>query len=372
MAANSKNATRPQNVLAKENAINMRITSELLPRLPSFVAEYDQFLDTQNRSVKTREAYLKDITYFFEYMIGGTGLSEAASTRDITLEEISNLKGRDVNRYLNHIKRYEEGGKKIENGNDSRARKRSSIVGLLKYLYLYDLIEHDISGKILSISVKNEHTVVKALQENESAELMEVVETGFGLTPTQLKFWKHTRYRDRLIIALLSIAGLRVSELQQLNISSFNLKREEFIVYRKRGKASVLPLNKTLLTIFEEYMANDRKICADVASGHEDALFLCMKTEARDPDGNIIKLGRTRLSERQIRDIVHKYTAIVIGDKKGYSPHKLRATAATVAIQRGNDISRVASLLDHDSITTTKRYVKVTDEDKRKVLESMD
>ena len=66
-----------------------------------------------------------------------------------------------------------------------------------------------------------------------------------------------------------------------------------------------------------------------------------------------------------------KYTGIATGGK-GVSPHKLRATAATTAIRRGSDISRVASLLDHDSVTTTQRYIKVTEEDKRKVMSTME
>lgn len=367
-----RNTSRPQNVLAKENKINNRITDELLPLLPPFVADYDSYLDGQGRSVRTREEYIKDIAGFMEYMAGGTGLTESSSTKDISLEEIDNLKGRDVNDYLSYIKRYEAAdGTIMQNGDDARARKRSSIVGLLKFLYRQDMIEHNITEKIMPISVKASSRAVKALQENEAAELLEVVATGKGLTDRQLHYWDLTRYRDKFIIALLVIAGLRVSELQQLNISSFNMKREEFTIYRKRGKESVIPMNRTLIEVYNEYMECDRKHCPDVAPGHEDALFLCLPTDEKDAHGNTRPAGRKRLSERQIRDMVHKYTAVVTGGA-GYSPHKLRATAATGAIQRGNDISRVAALLDHDSITTTQRYVKTTQEDKRKVIESME
>ena len=39
--------------------------------------------------------------------------------------------------------------------------------------------------------------------------------------------------------------------------------------------------------------------------------------------------------------------------KAGYSPHKLRATAATSLIGRGNSIYDVAALLDHEQVITT-------------------
>lgn len=372
MANKVRNTSRPQNVLAKESKIDHRITDELLPILPSFIADYNSYLDGQGRSVRTREEYIKDLTGFLEYMASGTGLTDAASIKEITLSDIDNLKGRDINDYLSYIKRYEaEDGTIMQNGDDARARKRSSIVGLLKFLYRQDMIEQNVTEKVMPISVKASSRTVKALQENEAAELLDVVTTGSGLTDRQLHYWELTKYRDKLIIALLSIAGLRVSELQQLNISSFNLKREEFTIYRKRGKESVIPLNRTLIDILNEYMENDRRHCPDVAPGNEDALFLSLPTDEKDAHGNIRPTGRKRLSDRQIRALVHKYTAVVIGGS-GYSPHKLRATAATTAIQRGNDLSRVAALLDHDSVTTTQRYVHTSQEDKRRVMASME
>ena len=136
MANKVRNTSKPQNVLANENTIDRRITDDMLPNLPSFVADYDRYLDAEGRSVKTRNAYLKDISYFLEYMVSDTGLSSADKAKDVSLKDMQNLKGKDVNDYLVYIKRYEaEDGTIIQNGDDARARKRSSIVGLLKYLY---------------------------------------------------------------------------------------------------------------------------------------------------------------------------------------------------------------------------------------------
>lgn len=372
MANKVRNTSKPQNVLANENTIDRRITDDMLPNLPSFVADYDRYLDAEGRSVKTRNAYLKDISYFLEYMVSDTGLSSADKAKDVSLKDMENLKGKDVNDYLAYIKRYEaEDGTIIQNGDDARARKRSSIVGLLKYLYRQDMIEYDVTGKIMPVSVKASSRAVKALGEDELMELFDVVRTGDGLTDRQLHYWELTKYRDKLILVLLAVAGLRVSELQQLNISSFNLKREEFTIYRKRGKESVMPMNQTILSVFSEYMENDRSHCPDVARGHEDALFLCLSTDEKDAHGNTRPVGRKRLSERQIRDLVYKYTAVVIGGK-GFSPHKLRATAATTAINRGVDVAYIANLLDHDSIQTTTRYLKLGNREKLNALKALE
>ena len=80
--------------------------------------------------------------------------------------------------------------------------------------------------------------------------------------------------------------------------------------------------------------------------------------EESEKDALLLSLRGTRLTDRQIREIVKKYTSVSLGSsrKQGYSPHKLRATAATSLIARGNSIYDVQELLDHDNVTTTQLY----------------
>ena len=56
----------------------------------------------------------------------------------------------------------------------------------------------------------------------------------------------------------------------------------------------------------------------------------------------------------------------------GYSPHKLRATAATSLIGRGNSIYDVAALLDHEQVTTTQLYAKHKTNVKRNLVSGME
>ena len=86
-----------------------------------------------------------------------------------------------------------------------------------------------------------------------------------------------------------------------------------------------------------------------------------------------LEFKEKKVQEKAIKTLKNmQIDGLVVIGGDGYSPHKLRATAATTAIRRGSDISRVASLLDHDSIQTTKRYIKVTEEDKREVMATME
>ena len=58
--------------------------------------------------------------------------------------------------------------------------------------------------------------------------------------------------------------------------------------------------------------------------------------------------------------------------KAGYSPHKLRATAATSLIGRGNSIFDVAALLDHEQVTTTQLYARQKQGVKRDLVKGME
>ena len=80
------------------------------------------------------------------------------------------------------------------------------------------------------------------------------------------------------------------------------------------------------------------------------------------------------MTERQLRQLVKKYTSIALHTSRdgGYSPHKLRATTATSLIGRGNSIYDVAALLDHEQVTTTQLYAQHKKNVKRNLVNEME
>ena len=72
-----------------------------------------------------------------------------------------------------------------------------------------------------------------------------------------------------------------------------------------------MPLNnRTVLKALHEYIDEERMSEEKIRPGSEDALFLSLQ-------------GR-RMTERQIRELVKKYTSIALSTSRsaGYSPHK--------------------------------------------------
>ena len=121
-----------------------------------------------------------------------------------------------------------------------------------------------------------------------------------------------------------------------------------------------MPLNKSATSVLKDYIYNERPSDDKIPDEHKDALFLSLQLK--------------RMTERQIRELVKKYTSIALKTTRraGYSPHKLRATAATSLIGRGNSIFDVAALLDHEQVTTTQLYARQKTNVKRDLVKEME
>lgn len=354
---------KPDNVIKKENDIYMECES-LEAKLPRFLRGYFAYLKG-NVLPMTRLAYLHDVKFFMQYLIDETDLTEAKATSEIKLADLNKVRAVDVNLFIDYCRKYKVVDDKVvtyyTNDNKSLARKKSSVSVLFKYLYRDEMVDKNITDGFDPIRVpKPGEREIKALQDDEVMIMLDAVSNGQGLTEKELTYWEKTKKRDKAILILFLTYGLRLSELQQLNISSFQWGRGEFKIYRKRGKESVMPLNNSVTAVVHDYIDNERKPDSEVADEHKDALFLSLQGK--------------RMTERQIRELVKKYTSIALNTtrKGGYSPHKLRATAATSLIGRGNSIFDVAALLDHEQVTTTQLYARQKINVKRDLVKGME
>ena len=354
---------RPDNVIKKENDIFLEC-EEIENQLPKFLRGFFIYLKG-NVLPATRLAYLHDIRFFFQYLIDETDLTEADTTDKIKLSDLENVKAIDVNIFIDYCRKYKvRSGDTTyiyENSNKSLARKKSSVSVMFKQLYRDELLSKNITDGFDPIKVpKPGEREIKALQDDEVMIMLDAVTTGAGLTAHERAYWEKTKKRDKAILILFLTYGLRLSELQQLNISSFNFNRGEFKIYRKRGKESIMPLNNSATAVLHDYIDNERADDKTLDDENRDALFLSLQ-------------GR-RMTERQIRELVKKYTSIALktSRKAGYSPHKLRATAATSLIGRGNSIFDVAALLDHEQVTTTQLYARQKVNVKRDLVKDME
>ena len=354
---------KPDNIVLKEHKV-AQDCAKLEEQFPKFMRGYFAYLRS-NVLPMTRLSYLRDVRFFCQYLIEHTGLTDADEISEITIDDFKRIKARDINEFIDYCRQYtvEKDDEIIvyENSNKTLARKKSSLSVLFKQLYREERLDKNITDGFDPIRVqKATEREIKALQDDEVMIMLDAVSVGTHLTPKERQFWEKTKKRDKAILILFLTYGLRLFELQQLNVSSFNFNRGKFKVYRKRAKETVMPLNKSVTEVVTDYIENERMPDEKIVEGHEDALFLSLQGK--------------RLTERQIRDLVKKYTSIGLATsrKAGYSPHKLRATAATSLIGRGNSIYDVQALLDHEQVTTTQLYAGHKMNVKRDLVKDME
>ena len=222
---------RPDNVVKKENDIYIQCES-IEKELPKFLRGYFAYLKG-NVLPMTRLAYLHDIKFFFNYLMEETDLTRAKDLTQITAEDLNGVQAVDVNMFIDYCRKYKVETKNAvymyENANKTLARKKSSVSVLFKYLYRDGLIEKNITDGFDPIRVpKPGEKEIKALQDDEVMIMLDAVTSGTGLTAHERSYWEKTRLRDKAILILFLTYGLRLSELQQLNVSSFNFSRGEF------------------------------------------------------------------------------------------------------------------------------------------------
>lgn len=154
--------------------------------------------------------------------------------------------------------------------------------------------------------------------------------------------------RERLALLLQSICatGIRVSEIHYLTAEAVHTGRVEVAL---KGKTRVILLPKQLRRKLLRY-AKQKKI----ASGE---LFL---TRSGKP-----------ISRKQIwaemKRLCHKAG---ISESKVF-PHNLRHLFATAFYQATRDIAKLADVLGHSSIETTRIYLTVTAEEHQRQLEKL-
>jgi len=158
--------------------------------------------------------------------------------------------------------------------------------------------------------------------------------------------------RDLAAIALLAGAGLRASELCQLQWSSItDLGRDEPTV-RVVGKGSrqrVVPLGPNTADTLRRYRQQPQATSGLLAPQHADAVIVATDGAPITPS---VLNSWTR----------HWLRAAGVTPRPGAAAHAFRHTAADGWLANGATLAEVQALLGHANIGTTSIYTKVRSE----------
>jgi integrase/recombinase XerC len=158
--------------------------------------------------------------------------------------------------------------------------------------------------------------------------------------------------RNAAILEVLYAAGLRVSELTNLNLSNVNLSAGELRVWGKGAKERVALMGQAARRVLQSYIEASRPHLAARHKGRAtSALFL-------NRWGN-------RLSNRGVQLILDQ-AALAAGLSKQVTPHILRHSFATHLLDGGADLRVVQELLGHADLAATQIYTHVSQRAVRK------
>jgi len=240
----------------------------------------------------------------------------------------------DIRAYLDYLA--------VEKGNSSvtRARKLAAIKSFFNYL-----VENGGLGANPAASIKSPkipERVPAYLTDDECIRLLETVAH---------KSRPKVRQRDMAIIVLFLHAGIRVSELVNLELTNVDLEMGQMKVVRKENKEQYLHANGEAVRVLANYLHSRPQ-------GQNGRFFVGTK-------GN--NLGRA-----YVYGVVRRYLNLAGINKGKRGPHLLRHTFCTRLHQKGVDPFTIKELAGHKNINTTMRYIKIENKEQAEAIDRLE
>lgn len=326
----------------EQDSKNIILINRILDVMPSFAKNF--FIDmigSQGRSTRTILGYARDMELFFYYLsVSNPEIKEIKNISPEILEQLSPL---DINEYLLFLTMYKRNGKMNQNSVAGKRRKLSALKSFWKWCVNYEVVKTN--PTLLSSGPKMTKKNIIKLSEDEIDDVYQNIMNGTTLSERSKVFSQKTMLRDLAIVSLLLGTGIRVSECVGINLEDINFKDNSILIIRKGGNKEKVYFSNSVLYNLNNYINNERM----QAENGTTALFLSR--------------NQSRLSVRSVEKLVKKYVDSVALEH--ITPHKLRATFATLLYNRSHDIYLTQSALGHVQTQTTLHYAEI-DEMRRK------
>ncbi len=270
------------------------------------IAEYLESLEVERGlSENTIEAYGRDLNAFGEFLV-----QQGAEIFD-------EVKRTHINYYI----------KKLHDENytaTSITRKIAAIRGWFRWLLANEIIAQD-----PSLSIELPKLSKKLPRVVSAAEIEKILSN-------------HLDETEAVVMELLYGAGLRVSELVNLEISNIDLNSKYVRCFGKGSKERIIPIGEKAKKSIINYL----KI--------RDFYIKKFKLETKR---FLIKKNGKPVTRQEIYVFIRKQGELL---QKHISPHTMRHSFATHMLENGADLRVVQELLGHSDVSTTQLYTHVS------------
>ncbi len=287
--------------------------------------KFIQYLRVEkNYSSHTEISYLDDLTQFEEFITGGNGGSNTFDPAHIHSDDIRIW-----------MSRLMEQGLKARSVN----RKLSAVKSFFRYLKKKGVIVQNPAE-----AVTGPKTSKKLPAFVNDPEMAKVIDDPMEYSDD---FRGH---RDRFLIELLYLTGMRRAELIALKDTDIDFGTCTLRVTGKRNKQRIIPFSDTTKEKLKEYITvRDAEI-------ENKSPFLFVKEDGES------------LYPKLVYNVIRSHlNSIPTLAKK--SPHVLRHSFATEMLNNGAGINAVKELLGHSSLASTEVYTHVTFEELKKAYQ---
>ncbi|MES1259542.1 MAG: tyrosine recombinase XerC [Gemmatimonadota bacterium] len=215
----------------------------------------------------------------------------------------------------------------------STARALSALRSFYRWLHVHHDI--DIPAIRAAKSPRLEKRLPAYLLQEQIAQL-------FAHAETLAESGDVDAVRDLAMLELFYSSGLRLSELQMLNVPSLDLLGDQVKVLGKGRKERIVPVGTRASLALRKYLLL-REPLAAIAGADRNAVFLGRRGK--------------RLSPVTVQRRMHRLYEAIGAD--GMHTHSMRHSFATHLLERGADLRAIQELLGHARLSTTQRYTHV-------------
>ena len=281
--------------------------------------QYEEYLDRVGKSANTVKAYAHDIAAFAQWFAQATG--DGFHPQAVDPREIQEYRGYLVHQGLSPA---------------TVNRRLIALRGFFRWAKQEDLAPESPFEAMEKVLVKEQQdTAARWLERPEQLALLRAVRKGGNR-------------RDLAIIQTLLGTGLRISELAALKLSDLEMSERKGWIHVRQGKGSK---------------------ARDIPLSNRTRRALLAYLDGRQEDGSErLFLGqRGPLTEAGIHYLVTKYA--YQAKLEECTSHTLRHTFAKNLVDAGVPLDRVASLLGHESVDTTRIYTTPSEQDLQREVE---
>lgn len=315
----------------KEKEAREKMDKKLSTLPPIFTLFYN-WMDARDKTYTTMKNYINHVVDFMDFITKGKDNETF----------YQNVTDDDIERYMISIRTRNINGEEIEVGDEIRAARWSSLNTFFKFLTQKKHIVNNPMLQTIRPKVKTKHEVTYMTPEEVKSVFMRIEKEARPMV----------KNRDMCIVAIGLSTGLRVSAIVNIDVEDIDFRDNTIKVIEKGRKTRFIKFEENLRNIILIWM-KDREIY--------------FEGEATGP--LFISQLKGRMSVDSVKRIVAKYTDHL---PKHITPHKLRSSAAMKLYSNGVGVLTIASVLGHENVATTQRYITAFDEEKENATNILD